>query len=116
MPAIDAASGARAPPGPRPAYPIAADWTPNEIDRAYAETAGLSSEAIGAETEKFRDHYLGRGEPRADWSAQWRTWIRLSIEKGRRDEGTTTQRGDSEAERLADAFEDLAKNGRGSAG
>lgn len=31
---------------------------------------------VDHEAELFRDHWLGKGEPRLDWDASFRTWLR----------------------------------------
>jgi uncharacterized protein YdaU (DUF1376 family) len=54
-------------------------WTVQEARRVAAE---------------FRDHWLGKGESRADWLATWRNWVR----RERRPHGVTKT---SERERIA---------------
>ena len=40
--------------------------------------AGKEAPAVNLdrETERFSDHFKGTGEPKADWPATWRNWMR----------------------------------------
>lgn len=40
--------------------------------------AGEKAPAVNLdrETERFSDHFKGTGEPKADWPATWRNWMR----------------------------------------
>ena len=53
-------------------------WEPDEKGQAYAAERGVPDDQV----EAFRDYWLGRGEPMADWSACWRTWCRNSVRFG----------------------------------
>lgn len=70
---------------PRPARArgsrLPADWTlPDEWCRwAMKERAWPAHEAQRV-AKQFRDHWLAKGEPRADWFASWRLWV--SRERG----------------------------------
>lgn len=65
---------------------IAADWEPGEGLRAWAAgTLHVPPDFVAAQTELFRDHWLAKGEPMADWDACWRKWMRNAVEFASRD-------------------------------
>jgi hypothetical protein len=51
------------------------DWQPDStnLDRIRAKHPTLD---LIAELDNFRDHYISKGEKRADWNASLRTWCR----------------------------------------
>jgi uncharacterized protein YdaU (DUF1376 family) len=49
-------------------------WEPDERDRSYAKSRGMTDSEIAADAEKFRDHHLKKGSVFKDWNAAWRTW------------------------------------------
>lgn len=51
------------------------DWQPKteNLDRIREKHPHLD---IQREIENFRDHYISKGEKRADWNASLRTWMR----------------------------------------
>lgn len=51
------------------------DWQPNEEDRAKL-AASFPNVDMDHETDCFRDYWASKGEPRADWPATYRNWIR----------------------------------------
>lgn len=62
---------------------IPADWRPSAGGVEFAGRHGFGpaeTERIG---QRFRDHWLGKGECRADWDASFRTWIGNEVEFGR---------------------------------
>lgn len=65
------------PRGPRPkrATQIDPAWEPDEVLLAWAQTKHISQTDIDAETERFKNHYLAKGEARADWNASFRNWM-----------------------------------------
>lgn len=82
---LDAREGAADPPSApsgrkKPRQTIPHDWQPSDTGRQYAVRHGLSIAQAEAEAEKFRDHWLAKGEARADWEASWRLWVRKSRE------------------------------------
>lgn len=65
---------------------IGADWEPSERLLAWAaETLHVPPDFVVAQTELFRDHWLAKGEPMADWDACWRKWLRNAVEFASRD-------------------------------
>ena len=50
-------------------------WEPasDNISRMRVKHPNLD---LSAEIEKFRDHYISKGEKRVDWDASFRTWCR----------------------------------------
>lgn len=43
---------------------------------AVRERPAMTPTRIGAIADEFADHWRGKGEPRLDWFATWRNWIR----------------------------------------
>ncbi|HEY4547294.1 MAG TPA: hypothetical protein VIG90_12835 [Pedomonas sp.] len=60
--------------------PIPKDWQPSAADMAFVEqntlAAPWSGEKLRRTVDEFRDHYLRTGHCSADWSADWRLWVR----------------------------------------
>ncbi len=54
---------------------MTADWTPDptNLEALKAKHRTLN---VTAELEQFRDHWISKGERRADWNASLRTWMR----------------------------------------
>ena len=52
-------------------------WLPSEELKAWSVALGV----VDLETTiaQFRDHWLGKGETRADWNASFRTWVRNEV-------------------------------------
>jgi len=65
------------------------DWQPDEtnVERIKAKHPLLD---ITAELENFRDHYISKGERRADWNASLRTWMRNAEKWSKPKNGKTT--------------------------
>lgn len=57
--------------------PIPEDWTPTERDIAGYEMRGVPSDLARDpdELEKFRAHYLGSGDVKANWSQVFGKWL-----------------------------------------
>lgn len=55
---------------------IEAGAQPNERNRAYSESLGMSAEAFRSEWQGFRSHHRAKGSVMADWDAAWETWAR----------------------------------------
>lgn len=51
------------------------DWHPDEKLLAWAQK-NVPKVNIGAETEIFRDYFLGSGGTKLDWRRTWQTWMR----------------------------------------
>jgi hypothetical protein len=45
-----------------------------------------------AEAEKFRDHYAAKGQRMADWSAAFRKWVRIALERAKESARGPTRR------------------------
>lgn len=59
------------------------DWTPSELDRAYATKQGLDADAVA---EKFSNHWLskaGKDARKVSWSAAFRVWCQRDAEWAR---------------------------------
>lgn len=72
---------------------LPADWEPDADDRAYAEKHGRNPEPAA---ENFRDYWIGRGEPMADWKRVWQRYCRSSIDRdppGKRNGGAPSHAG-----------------------
>jgi hypothetical protein len=56
---------------------MTSEWQPNpdNLDRIRQKHPTVD---LATEIENFRDHYISKGEKRADWDASLRTWIRNS--------------------------------------
>lgn len=54
---------------------IPADWRPSAGGTEFARSHGFGAAETDRIAQRFRDHWLGKGEPRADWDACFRTWI-----------------------------------------
>lgn len=52
--------------------------TPKRMPKTYMTDVWEPKDGTDnrAELERFRDHWLGKGEARADWNATWRNWLR----------------------------------------
>ena len=50
-------------------------WAPNSAHRELAKAIGVDA---SAQAEQFRDHFAANGEPKQDWDAAFRNWIRRS--------------------------------------
>jgi hypothetical protein len=63
-----------------PAAPISPDFSP---DYDHAEWAKTEWPTVNweAETAKFVNHFLSKGEKRRDWVAAWRNWIIIEGER-----------------------------------
>lgn len=71
--------GPRARAGP-PRSRLPHGWTPTPDDLAMAEALGLTPEETHDATAQFRDRWTslrGAGAYRADWSTEWRGWVRI---------------------------------------
>jgi len=66
---------------------MAEDWQPDStnLERIKAKHPLLD---VQTELDNFRDHYIGKGERRADWNASLRTWMR-NAEKWSKKPGQT---------------------------
>lgn len=52
------------------------DWQPDQALVDWAIQSFPILESINDETDRFRDHWISKGEARADWRASWRNWMR----------------------------------------
>lgn len=68
---VAGATGARA----KRKTAIPTDWQPDEALTAWAARLGIGADELAREVPRFRDHYLGNGETRLDWSASFRNWM-----------------------------------------
>jgi hypothetical protein len=55
---------------------IPADWKPNPNDIDWQREQRIPDSIAREQLPIFVDHWTGKGEPRADWSATWRNWLR----------------------------------------
>jgi Helix-turn-helix domain len=58
----------------RTAQQIDAAWQPDVAGVAFARELRIAD--VAAEVERFRDYWLGKGQPMADFGAAWRNWCR----------------------------------------
>jgi hypothetical protein len=61
---------------PAATVPIAPDWTPSEASGLEARKRGYEPVDMAV---MFRDHYIGNGQTRADWDAEFRNWVRRQV-------------------------------------
>jgi len=68
---------------------ITEDWQPNpeNLKRIREKHPTLDHQR---EIENFRDHYISKGEKRADWDASLRTWMRNAEKWSKPDKRQTT--------------------------
>lgn len=70
--------GASAPPQAAPrgkkGTRVPSDFQVTDVLREWA-TSRVPGVDVDAQTEQFVNHYLGKGEVRADWVASWRNWM-----------------------------------------
>ena len=55
------------------------DWTPNDVDIAYAAKSGLSHAQALRAAERFANHARQSARRCANWSAAWRNWVLKDI-------------------------------------
>lgn len=60
---------------------LPSDWILPAEGRVHALGQGIPADIVDREESKFRNHYHGNGETRADWLAVWRKWIDTTCEK-----------------------------------
>lgn len=72
---------------------ISSDAQPTAADTAAALKAGLVNGQFREQWQKFRDYHLARGQPMADWSAAWRTWLGNMKQFGGRNGNGQAKRG-----------------------
>ena len=72
--------GARSAPKPKQKTRLAADWFPSDANLLYAQNQGMSHAEIQKQADLFRDHWQSNGEPKQDWDATWRNWVRRAPE------------------------------------
>lgn len=77
---------------------ISGDWNLAEDERSYALAKGLSEGETGAEAEKFKNHYMAKGDTMSDWKAAWRKWVGNALEYKGRAPVTSAVRGLTPAE------------------
>jgi hypothetical protein len=56
---------------PRRAFALPEDWTPSELDLAFARKLKLDAVYV---TGMFGNYWWSRGKPMKDWHAAWRQW------------------------------------------
>lgn len=76
---ITSPSNARA----KPKQLMPDDWQPDP-DVAAQLASSFPHLEISHEADQFRDYWLARGEPRADWQAAFRNWVRKSAQSASR--------------------------------
>lgn len=67
------------------------DWKPAPADVDWQRAEGIADAIARRELPRFVDHWRGKGEVRADWSATWRNWLRRAGEYGPRTVNATTR-------------------------
>jgi hypothetical protein len=68
----------RAPSGRAPESrrtPIPPDWQPDTALLTWCDSEGFGAAEVAHEVEIFRNHYLGTGRVRADWSPAFKKWM-----------------------------------------
>jgi hypothetical protein len=60
------------------------DWQPSSAEVAFALDRGVARSRVDTEAEKFRNYWTaksGAGATKRDWSATWRNWIIMAMER-----------------------------------
>jgi uncharacterized protein YdaU (DUF1376 family) len=72
---------------------LPADWAiPDDwIDWARTERADWDARTVLRVSLEFRDHWLSKGEARADWQATWRNWVRRQRDPTAKINGSAAQ-------------------------
>lgn len=60
---------------PKRASALPDDWSPTEVDVAFARKRSWSAEKISEEALRFASHHQAKGSTMKDWAAAWRTWV-----------------------------------------
>lgn len=74
------ADGAQAPPPPKRATQLPADFEPDPTGMDYAATRRLDAQG---ELDAFRNHHTAKGSTFKNWQAAWRTWCDKAVQFGR---------------------------------
>jgi hypothetical protein len=61
-------------------HPLPQDWKPSEQDVAFAVRDGLAAAEIPREVGRFCDFCRSKGRRSMDWAAEWRNWVRRTVE------------------------------------
>lgn len=84
------------------------NWEPSSKEVEYARKKGLSDDNIRTEAERFRNHWIGKGELRADWSRSWYNWVTSPYRKSSEPAGNRRQVGyRTNGDKFADAVAEL---------
>jgi len=83
----------------KPKRPIDDSFTVTAEMIAWVEESNYGHINLLDQTERFIDHWKGKGESRADWVASWRTWIRNADKYQKQDSARGNQR-----QQVADAI------------
>lgn len=101
------------------------DWEPDAALLAWCAGKRFGQAEIAEQAERFRDHYVAKGEARADWSASFRNWMTSPIRQQERARSPTGSNGsggrtglpfDGAAERLRVMRESRGERARDAAG
>lgn len=63
-------------PKPKRATQVPADFAVSEKVLAWGKEQGYTPEQMHGQVPRFIDHYTAKGEPRKDWDASFRQWMR----------------------------------------
>jgi len=82
--------GAPKPRKKRQTTPMPEDWSPEGRFTPLVAELGFSEATVARLADNFRDHWISKGETRADWDASFRTWLRNEVTfNGRRHQPKT---------------------------
>lgn len=59
---------------------IPENWVPSPADINYAVNGGMTEAQTKRTARRFKNHYIAKGEERANWDAQFRVWIERDLE------------------------------------
>ena len=82
------------PPPPKRKKRITDDFSPTDTHARIAAEQGVS---LSAERDKFVDHFVAKGETKADWNRAFNNWLRNAKSYG----GKSAPGGESQADRIA---------------
>lgn len=109
----DLAESPLSPPKGKRATAMTPDWQPTGELREWAYEHGFTEFEVNREIPKFVDHHLN-GQPKKDWAAAFRLWMRRSREYGTRASPsmTTRQKFDADLQQMyAEGLREHERNG-----
>ena len=93
---------------------LSEDWQPGSDAIAWAMSdRGMTRTEVDEQTDRFRDHFIGTGEAKADWLATWKNWIRRAPEFSGKRTGNGGQPAKDDHRSVESAHDYFARRGGG---